>query len=217
MAARRRVLGETSRQRRDPEATRAALLAAARREFAAKGLAGARVEEIAAIGGVNKQLVYHHFGSKDELYLAVLEEVYAEIREREKELRLGDLPPREAMVQLVSASFDYLAEHPDFIALLNDENRHQAAHVRVSSRLHAMNSPLIALIAETLEKGEREGVFRKGVDSVDLYISIAGLSYFYFSNLRTLSAIFGVDLATPDSVASRRRHVVDFVLNAIRP
>src|SRR3546814_10386567 len=89
------------------------------------------------------------------------------------------------MVQLVSASFDYLAEHPEFIALLNDENRHDAAHVRRSARLHAMNSPLIALIAETLKKGEREGVFREGIDSVDLYVSIAGLSYFYFSNVRT--------------------------------
>src|SRR5512140_2797797 len=141
--------------RRDPEGTRRALLAAALAEFSDKGLAGARVDEIAARAGVNKQLVYHHFGSKDDLFRTVLEGVYREIRARERELQLGDLPPLAAMERLVGFSFDFLAEHPEFIALVNDENRHAARHVRGSRGLKTMHSPLVQLIRETLARGAR--------------------------------------------------------------
>ena len=113
-------------QRRDPVATRSKLLAAARREFADSGLAGARVDEIAARAGVNKQLVYHYFGDKDALYLAVLEWVYEEIRAQERKLNLEGLPPERAIKKLIESSFDHLARHPDFIVLLNDENRNGA-------------------------------------------------------------------------------------------
>ncbi len=119
-------------QRRDPAATRKKLLTAARREFANSGLAGARVDEIAARAGVNKQLVYHYFGDKDALYLAVLEWVYEEIRAQERKLNLEGLPPERAITKLIEASFDHLAAHPDFIVLLNDENRGGARHVRGS-------------------------------------------------------------------------------------
>jgi TetR/AcrR family transcriptional regulator len=202
---------------RDPEATRRALLSAAIAEFAEKGLAGARIDEIARRSGVNKQLVYHHFGNKDELYQAALEQVYAEIRERERELKLADLPPLAALEKLVGFSFDYLTEHPEFVALLNDENRQAARHVERSDRLTDMHSPLIALLRETLARGAEEGVFRTDLDPLNIYISIAALSYFYFSNGRTLSAIFGADLSTAKSVAARRRHVVAFALGAMRP
>src|SRR5262249_55316758 len=127
-------------QRRNPEATRRKLLAAARREFAASGLAGARVDEIAARAGVNKQLAYHYFGDKDVLYLTVLEWVYEEIREQERGLNLEGVPPQLAIRKLIEASFDYLAAHPDFVVLLNDENRGGARHVRRSKRLEAMHS-----------------------------------------------------------------------------
>jgi TetR/AcrR family transcriptional regulator len=203
--------------RRDAEASRRLLLAAARVEFAAKGFAGARVDEIARLAGVNKQLVYHYFGSKDELYLAVLEAVYAEIRAEERALSLGDLPPAAAMAKLVGFSFDYLAAHPEFIALLNDENGQNARHLGASSRVASMHSPLIALVRESLRKGAAEGVFRGDMDALQLYISIAGLAYFYFSNNRTLSAIFGRDLAARRAIAARRRHVIDFVMAALRP
>ena len=201
---------------RDPEATQRALLAAAVAEFAEKGLAGARIDEIARRSGVNKQLVYHHFGNKDDLYQAALEQVYAEIRAHERELKLGDLPPLAAMEKLVGFSFDYLVEHPEFIALLNDENRQSAPHVGRSKRLQDMHSPLIQLLQETLDRGAREGVFRTDLDPLNIYISLAALSYFYFSNGRTLSAIFDSDLGTAKAVA-RRRHVVAFALGALRP
>jgi TetR/AcrR family transcriptional regulator len=207
----------TRPRRRDPAATRRKLLTAARREFASRGLAGARVDEIATRAGVNKQLVYHYFGDKSALYLAVLEWVYEEIRAQERQLNLTGLPPKQAIRKLIENSFDYLATHPDFILLLNDENRAGARHVRASRKLEAMHSPLLAVISEILNEGVRTGVFRRGINPVHLYISIAGLSYFFFSNTPTLSAIFGKDLSSPAARRSRRMHVVDLVLQALRP
>src|SRR5215475_6075107 len=157
-------------QRRNPEATRQKLLAAARREFADSGLAGARVDEIAARAGVNKQLVYHYFGDKDALYLAVLEWVYEEIRAQERKLNLEGLPPQQAIKKLIEGSFDHLAAHPDFIVLLNDENRGGARHISGSRKIEAMHSPLVSLVSKILGDGIRAGTFRKGVNPVHLYI-----------------------------------------------
>jgi TetR/AcrR family transcriptional regulator len=207
----------TRPRRRDPAATRRKLLTAARREFAASGLAGARVDEIAARAGVNKQLVYHYFGDKDALYLAVLGWVYEEIRAQERKLNLEGLPPEQAIRKLIEASFDHLDAHPDFIVLLNDENRGGARHVRGSRKLEAMHSPLVSMVSTILSQGVRAGIFRKGVNPVHLYISIAGLSYFFFSNTPTLSAIFGKDFSGAAAKRARRRHVVDLVMQSLRP
>src|ERR1700735_3998200 len=207
----RRSNGKTP-QRRDPAATRNKLLTAARHEFARSGLAGARVDEIAARAGVNKQLVYHYFGDKDALYLAVLEWVYEEIRVQERKLNLEGLAPERAIKKLIESSFDHLALHPDFIVLLNDENRNGASHVRASLKLDDMHSPLVSMVSKILKQGVRAGTFRKGINPVHLYISIAGLSYFFFSNTPTLSAIFGKDLTSAAAKRARRRHVVDLVM-----
>ena len=204
-------------QRRDPAGTRRKLLVAARREFADHGLAGARVDEIAARAGVNKQLVYHYFGDKDALYLAVLEWVYDEIRTQERELNLEGLPPERAIQKLIESSFDHLARHPDFILLLNDENRNGARHLRASLKIEDMHSPLVSMVSKILKEGVRAGTFRKGINPVHLYISIAGLSYFFFSNTPTLSAIFGKDLSSAAAKRARRKHVVDLVMQALRP
>ena len=208
---------DTKPQRRDPAATQEKLLTAARREFAQNGLAGARVDEIAARAGVNKQLVYHYFGDKDALYLAVLELVYEEIRAQERQLNLEGLPPDQAIKKLIEASFDHLAAHPDFIVLLNDENRGGARHVRGSRKLETMHSPLVSMVSKILSEGIRVGMFRRGIDPVHLYISIAGLSYFFFSNTPTLSAIFGKDLSSATARRARRKHVVDLVMQSLRP
>jgi TetR/AcrR family transcriptional regulator len=203
--------------RRSGDTTRAALLAAAVAEFAHKGLAGARVDAIAARARTNKQLVYHYFGDKDRLYAAALEQVYAAIRLREQQLHLEDQAPEAAMAELVGFSFDYLAEHPEFVALVNDENRHGAGHLRSSQRIREMHLPLVTLVRCTLDRGVAARVFRDDIDAVELYISIAALSYFYFSNNHTLSAIFGARLSSANAAARRRRHVVAFVLSALRP
>lgn len=203
--------------RRDPAATREALLAAAIAEFARAGFAGARVDEIAASAGVNKQLVYHHYGSKDALYEAALEATYAQLREKERALSLADLDPVEAMRQLVGFSFDYLAAHPEFIALLADENRSKGQHITRSKPLQKMHLPFVEMLEATLQRGVDAGVFRADCDAVHLYISIAGISYFFFSNNYTLSAIFGRKLDSRMALVQRRRHVIEFALNALRP
>jgi TetR/AcrR family transcriptional regulator len=203
--------------RRDAAATREALLAAAVAEFSRNGFAGARVDEIARTAGANKQLVYHYFESKQGLYLVALESVYAAIREKEQALSLGALEPVEAMTQLIGFSFDYLAEHPEFLALLTDENRNQGQHILGSERLQKMHSPFIEMLEATLERGVQQGVFRNDFDAINLYISIAGISYFFFSNNHTLSAIFGKPLGSRGALVQRRRHVIAFALNALRP
>ena len=198
-------------------ASRDAILAAARAEFSAKGLTGARVNEIASRAGVNKQLIYYYFGSKIDLYRAALESVYAEIRALERSLKLGDLPPTQAMMALIGFSFDFLARHPDFIGMLNHENAQGARHVRALPTIRETNSPLIAQMASTLERGVRAGVFRRGIDPVALYVSMAGMSYFFFSNRLTLSSIFGRDLSRADAEAAYRKHVIELAMAGLRP
>ncbi len=200
----------------DSSAARSAILAAARSEFSAKGLTGARVNEIAARAGVNKQLIYYYFGSKEDLYRTALEVVYTEIRTQERSLKLGDMQPEEAMATLIGFSFDYLAQHPDFIGLLNHENAQGAQHVRDSSAIRDTNSPLIELIAKTLARGIRARVFRRGIDPVEFYISVAGMSYFFFSNRLTLASIFGRELSSAEAVAAYRAHVVAFAMAGLR-
>jgi TetR/AcrR family transcriptional regulator len=198
------------------ESSRELLLAAAKEAFASRGLEGARVDDIAQRAGINKQLVYHYFGSKDGLYTAVLEDIYREIREREQELHLSSFPAEEAMRRLVEFSFDYLAQHPEFVALVADENAHDGRHLQESARVEEMNRPIIDLLSETLERGTADGIFRKGLDPLHIYLSIAGMAFFYFANIHTLSRIFSRTLGAEGAVAERRAHIVDFVLNAIR-
>ncbi len=201
----------------DAPSARDALLSAAVAAFSEKGFAGARVDEIATAAGVNKQLVYHYFDNKQGLYLVALESVYTAIRAKEQGLSLEALAPREAMAELVGFSFDYLAQHPEFIALLADENRNQGRHILTSNTLAKMHSPFIAMLEATLARGVNEGVFRSDYDAVNLYISVAGISYFFFSNQHTLSAIFGRSLSAKTARSARRKHVVAFALNALRP
>ncbi|HEY4204842.1 MAG TPA: TetR/AcrR family transcriptional regulator [Xanthobacteraceae bacterium] len=204
-------------RRRDAAATRRKLLTAAREEFARSGFAGARVDEIAAKAGVNKQLVYHYFGDKDAMYFAVLEWIYAEIRDYERDLKLNGLSPDNIIRRLIESSFDYLALHPDLVALLNDENRNGAPHISSFRNLTPSNSPLLGVIKKALSHGVRNGIFRRGVNPEQLYISIAGLSYFYFSGMPTLSTVFRKDMATTAALRKRRKHIIDLVLQSLRP
>ncbi|KAA0219335.1 MAG: TetR/AcrR family transcriptional regulator [Lautropia sp.] len=197
---------------RDPEATREAILGAATDEFAQHGLAGARVDRIAGRAGINKRMLYYYFGQKEGLYLAVLEAAYQRIREEEHQLNLTQVEPTEAIRRLVAFTWDYYIAHPEFLSLLNTENLHRARHLKKSSRVRTWHSPFVAMIAEVLERGRKSGVFRTGVDPVQLYISIAGLSYFYLSNRYTLSTIFDRDLMTPKSRVERLSHMTDLVL-----
>ena len=197
---------------RDAERSQAAILLAAREEFASFGLAGARVDRIAERAEVNKRLIYYYFGSKDDLFLAVLEQVYADIRNAEKQLRLLEMEPAAAVRRLTEFTWEYYLAHPEFITLLNSANLHKARHLAESKRARELNSPVIETLAAVLERGRRDGLFRGGVDPVHLYVSIAGLSYFYLSNSYTLSAIFGRDLLSPRARAERLSHMTDVIL-----
>ncbi|MFD1381283.1 TetR/AcrR family transcriptional regulator [Fodinicurvata halophila] len=201
---------------RDPVRTRRRILQAATEEFAAKGLEGARTDEIARRSGANKRMIYHYFSSKEGLFQAVLEKAYADIRGSEKRLRLTQRDPVDAMAQLVGFSFDWFHRHPEFAKLLNEENLYEGVHVESSAKARSLNMPLVDMIQELLERGEASGQFRSGVDPVQLYISIAGISYFFFSNRFTLSAIFSRDLASRPELEQRRQHVIDVILGYLR-
>jgi AcrR family transcriptional regulator len=202
---------------RDSERTQAAILAAATREFARHGLGGARVERIATRARTNKRMLYYYYGSKDALFGAVLEDAYARIRRAENALSLLDADPVEGVRRLVEFTWNYYLRHPEFLSLLNSENLHGAQHLRKSIHIREMNSPLINTLAKVLARGTRSGVFRPGVDALQLYVSIAALSYINLSNNRTLSAVFGRDLAAPSARSERLDHMVDVVLGYLRP
>jgi AcrR family transcriptional regulator len=201
---------------RDSERTQAAILAAATREFARHGLGGARVDRIAAGARTNKRMLYYYYGGKEALFVAVLEDCYARIRRAENALSLLDVDPLESVRRLVEFTWNYYLRHPEFLTLLNSENLHGARHVRKSPNVREMNSPLIETLGEVLERGRGSGVFRRDVDALQLYVSIAALSYFYLSNNQTLSAVFGRNLATPQARKERLQHMVDVVLGYLR-
>ena len=202
---------------RDAEASRARILAAATAEFARHGLSGARVDRIAARAKANKRMLYYYYGGKESLFLAVLEAAYARIRGEEQKLDLSKRPPVEGMRELVTFTWRHFLAHPEFISLLNTENLHRAKHLKHSSRIRSLHSPLLAMISDLLERGVRDGVFRPGVDPVQLYVSIAALGYFYLSNAYTLSTIFGRDLTAAKAKEARIAHVLDLVLGALAP
>jgi TetR/AcrR family transcriptional regulator len=199
-----------------PERSKLRILAAAASEFARNGFGGARINEIARRADTNKRMLYHYFGGKEELYGAVLEDAYAAFRAAERKLSIDDLPPQAAMRRLVEFTFDYCAGNPRFIALLNNENLYRGRHVKKSARVRELYSPLIDTVVLLLARGHEAGVFRNGIEPMRLYISIASLAYFYFSNVHTLSAVFGRKFAASAECSAYRRHVVDLVLNALR-
>ncbi len=205
----------TDERLRDADRSQATILAAARDEFAEHGLGGARMDRIAERAGLNKRLIYYYFEDKEQLFSAVLEQAYLDIREEERKLNLLALEPADAVRRLVEFTWDYYLGHPEFLSLLNSANLHRARHLAGSQRVREMNSPLIATLGEILERGRRDGSFRGGIDPVQLYVSIAGMSYFYLSNNYTLSAIFGRDLMMAKARSERLSHMVELVLGYV--
>ena len=201
--------------KRDSERTRQAILDAATAEFAENGLSGARVDRIAEIAGANKRMIYYYFDSKEALYLAVLENAYAAMRRSESGLSLDHLAPLEAIRRLVEFKFDFWVANPDLIALLKNENMLGAQHLKRSTRLKEMHISLVRTIGSILGAGVAAGTVRPGIDPLQLYISISGLSYFFFSNGPTLTTAFGKNLHTPAARRARRAHVVDVIMSYV--
>ena len=202
----------TEARGRDADRSQKDILDAARLEFAEFGLGGARVDRIAERAGVNKRLIYYYFENKESLFLAVLEHAYESIRGEERMLNLSQVEPIEAIRRLIAFTWNYYIAHPEFLTLLNSENLHRARHLKQSTKVRSMHSPLVATIADVLERGHKAGVFRAGVDPVQLYVSIAGLSYFYLGNCHTLSTIFDRDLLGTKAKLERLSHMNDLVL-----
>lgn len=200
---------------RDPTAMRQRILAAATAEFANHGFGGARVERISSGAGTVDRMLYYHFGSKEDLFRAVLEEAYARLGVAESALDLTRAEPIAGMRALVRFTWRYYLEHPEFIRLLNTENLHGGEHLKQARNVTRLSSPLLAILTDLLKRGAAQGSFRAGLDPVLVYLTIASLAYFYISNRFTLSRFLGRDLMTPGAQRKWLRHITDIVLAQI--
>ncbi len=210
----RRASGRPARVN-DPEKTKQDIIAVATGEFAAKGLSGARIDKIAARTRTSKRMIYYYFGSKEGLYLKVLEQAYRHIRSTESELKLEHFSPEEGLAQLVRSTFDYHVAHPDFARLVMNENIHEGKYLAKSKVIQKLNVPAIEALRAIYQSGVSAGVFRQGVDPVDLHMSISALCFFNVSNRFTFSTIFERDMSSPQALDARRRSTVDTILRYV--
>jgi AcrR family transcriptional regulator len=202
---------ETTRTN-DPARTMAGILDKATQEFAEKGLSGARIDEIAAATQTSKRMIYYYFGSKEGLYLAVLEESYRRMRSIEAELHLENLPPIDALRRLVTFTFDHHHSNPDFVRLVMSENMQRGQYLAQSKLIQKLNVPAISAIQKLYERGVAGGVFRTGLDPIDIHASISALTFFNVSNQHTFGLIFKRNTQTTAAVAERRENVVEMVV-----
>lgn len=201
---------------RNRKATFKRILDVAVREFAAKGFDGARVDEIAKSADVSKNLIYHYFEDKDDLFLHALEQVYSQMRKSQDKWSFDTLSPKEGIEKLVRLTFQHLAKHPELISLINSENQHKARHLKKSPFIRELYPKLISGIEDMLKRGAQEGQFRTDVDPIDLYLSIQGLSYNYLSNRHTLQTIFAQNFSDKTRMSQRLDHIVDVILSFLR-
>jgi AcrR family transcriptional regulator len=203
-------------RKRDAEATRTRIMVAAKKEFARNGLGGARVDVIADRAKANKRMIYHYFGSKEELFKAVLEEAYLDIRTAEQKLDLETLPAAEALEKLVRFTWDYYLKNPEFITLVNSENLHKARHLKKSEVLKVASRKFVGMVQSLLDRGVEEGVFRPGIDATQLNITIAAIGYYYLTNRHTGSILFERDMMTPEALEARIAFNVDTIMRLVR-
>jgi AcrR family transcriptional regulator len=197
---------------RDPERTRADILAVATKEFADQGYAGARINVIADKTSTTKRMIYYYFGGKKQLYVAVLERAYSGIRSLEKQLDVEHLDPVEAIRELTALTFDHHESHPDFIRLVSIENIHRAEHLAGSEVLSGMANPALDVLGTILQRGWDAGLFRDDVDALDVHQVISAYCVFRTANRHTFGAIFGRDLLDPAQREHQRRMLGDLVV-----
>ena len=202
-------------QIRDAGATKARILNAATIEFARLGLAGARVDEIAAKAEANKRMIYHYFGSKEGLFREVLEAAYLDIRNAEQALELDSLPAARALEHLVRFTWDYYLQRPEFIRLVNSANLHLGRHIEGSEKLRDASRAFTDLVRRLLERGVKEGAFRAGIDPVQLNITIAAIGYYYLTNRHTGEILFEREYMTPEALDARLRFNIDTVMGIV--
>lgn len=207
--------GENGRKN-DPQQTREDILLVATEEFATHGLAGGRVDAIAEKTRTSKRMIYYYFGSKEGLYLAVLEQSYRKIRSLEADLHLADLQPEEALRTLIATTFDHDEANPDFVRLVSIENIHHAAHMLRSEAIRDLNVSVIETIAGILERGFEEGVFRRKADPIDIHMLISAFCFFRVSNRYTFGTIFRRDLSDPGTMGRHRGMIADAVISYLK-
>ena len=183
----------------------------ATKEFADKGLSGARIDEIAALTHTSKRMIYYYFTSKEGLYVAVLEEAYRRIRSIEATLNLDDLEPEAALRKLVGFTFDYQLANPDFIRLVMTENIHNGEFLAQSKTIQQLNVPVINAVKAVYDRGVKAGVFRRGLDAVELHMSISALCFFNVANRHTFALIFKRDMTDPEAMEGRRKNIVEML------
>lgn len=200
------------RKPKSPEANRARILAAATTEFAERGYDAASMDAIAGRTNTTRALINYYFGSKEKLYLAVLQQAYAEIREAENELRLDDLAPLEAIRRIVEFTYDYYVAHEYFVRLVVSENQAKGTHMKRSPALRRLNRPIVERLSAVIERGRAAGLFRSDIDPLDVHMAIAALGMFNVTNQFTFGTIFQREMGAKGDVAHRRLVVVDIVL-----
>jgi AcrR family transcriptional regulator len=188
---------------RNPEATRNRIRAAAKAEFATKGMGGARVDAIAAKARANKQLMYHYFGNKEDLFRVVLEEAYADFRTAEADLELDRLDPVAAMIKLVTFTWEYYLANPEFLTLVTSENLHKARHIKNSERMREMSRLFVQRMQKLLDRGAAEMLFYPDIDPVQLHITISSIGYHYLNNRHTGAVVFERDLMSAEALRAR--------------
>jgi AcrR family transcriptional regulator len=204
-------------RKNDPDQTKRDIIEVATREFAQHGLAGARIDRIAAQTKSSKRMIYYYFGSKEGLYITVLEEAYRNLRQIESGLQLDGLTAMAALRVLVGFSFDRHVAHADYVRLIAIENIHEAKHLAKSRTIQELNVPAIDAVRRVLALGAREGVFRPDIDPVDLHLSISSLCFYYVSNRHTFGTIFKRDMTSPGAVKARRDVVIETILASVQP
>lgn len=196
----------------DPEGVKLDILAVATKEFADKGYSGARVDEIAAKTSTSKRMIYYYFNDKEGLYVAVLEAAYAGIRQIERGLNLEGLSPVEALRRLAEFTFDYQNANPDFVRLVMVENIHNGVHLAKSQRIRNLNVSIVETLEDVYRRGVADGVFRPGIDAIDLHMTMSALSFFNVANRATFGQIFDRDMTSPAALAHRRAVAADTML-----
>lgn len=201
----------------DPARTMAGILEVATKEFADKGLSGARIDAIAAATLTSKRMIYYYFGSKEGLYVAVLEEAYGRVRRIESELHLHDLAPEAALRRLVEFTFDHHAGNEDYVRLVMNENIARGIYMAQSKHMQELNVPAIAAIQDLYDRGVAQGVFRPGIDAIDIHASISALTFFNVSNRHTFGLIFKKNAVdTADAQAQRKQNIVEMVVRYLK-
>ena len=199
------------------QTTRDNILKAATKVFARYGYEGGSVEKISKAAKSFDRMIYYYFGSKEGLFIEVLEETYRRMNDAESKLDLDTAKPVEALQAVIRFVVGYYRKNPEFITLLNTENLHKGKHISKSMRAREYSSPAIEVIRRVLESGQAQGLFRKDVSARDVYLLIAATGYFYMSNRHTLSAFLGEDLETADALAHWESFVIDTVLRTVAP